>query len=143
MRSSGITPRCAGSRGALLGSTCFLRGEWGRLGGAEAEANAQASLDQTTRIHAGIPVTGGDALPSVIWHEVGRPQVHGYDLVGVASLDALRFVSIADEKVARVFEAPREFIQVLDNLGIASLAPDSVEVNCFFQWASHILNDCR
>ena len=110
------------------------------MGGAEAEANAQASLDQTTRIHAGIPVAGGDTPSSLVWHEVGRPQVHGYDLVGVASLDALRFVSIADEKVARVFEAPREFIQVLDNLDIAKLAPDSVEVSCFLQWPSHILS---
>lgn len=95
----------------------------------KAETNAQASLDQTTRIHAAIPFPGGDTPGSVAWHEVGRPQVHGYDLVGVAALDALRFVSIADEKVARVFEAPREFIQVLDNLGIANLATGSVEVS--------------
>lgn len=107
--------------------------------------NAQASLDQTTRIHAGIPVLhdGGDADPPVVWHEVGRPQVHGYDVVGVASLDALRFVSVADEKVARVFEAPREFIQVLDNLGIAKLAAGSVEVRDLVECALHILSYCR
>lgn len=102
----------------------------------KAETNTQASLDQTTRIHAAIPLPSGDTHISVAWHEVGRPQVHGYDLLGVAALDTLRFVSIADEKVARVFEAPREFIQVLDNLGVANLAVGSFEVSqCIAVWS--------
>lgn len=58
------------------------------------------------------------------WHELSRPQVYGYDPLDSAFLDATRFVSIADEKVARVFEAPREFIDLVDNLGVASLAVD-------------------
>jgi hypothetical protein len=61
------------------------------------------------------------------WHEVGRPQVHGYDLLGVVSLDPLRFVSIADEKVARVFGAPRSFVTTLRGLGIVDLEVDEVK----------------
>jgi hypothetical protein len=60
------------------------------------------------------------------WHEVSRPQVHGYDLVDVAFLDALKFVSIADEKVARVFEAPRGFVRIIKGIGISELTSDEV-----------------
>jgi elongator complex protein 2 len=60
------------------------------------------------------------------WHELSRPQVHGYDLIDVAFLDALRFVSIADEKVARVFEAPRGFVHVIKSLGVSELMSDEV-----------------
>ncbi len=84
------------------------------------------SLDQTTRIHGAIPTTSSDGPKTSVWHEVARPQVHGYDLISAAFLDLLRFISIADEKVARVFEAPREFVEVVNNLGVAQL--DSGEV---------------
>jgi elongator complex protein 2 len=60
------------------------------------------------------------------WHELSRPQVHGYDLVDVTFLDALKFVSIADEKVARVFEAPRGFVHVIKGLGVSELTSDGV-----------------
>ncbi|EED84697.1 predicted protein [Postia placenta Mad-698-R] len=114
----------------------FVGGLWTR-GGAEAGHNGpvrgiswspdgeyllSASQDQTTRIHAAIPTTSGDQSAIPIWHEIGRPQVHGYDLINVATLGPLRFVSIADEKVARVFEAPREFVDIVNNLKIAHLA---------------------
>ncbi|KAI0663098.1 WD40 repeat-like protein [Cubamyces menziesii] len=86
-----------------------------------------ASLDQTTRIHGAIPTTtpGGSSVP--VWHEIARPQVHGYDLISAVFLGPLRFVSIADEKVARVFEAPREFVEIVNNLNIATL--DTSEEN--------------
>lgn len=77
------------------------------------------SVDQTTRIHGEASTEPGSSSKS--WHEIGRPQVHGYDLLGVAFLDPLRFVSIADEKVARVFEAPQEFVDVVQNLDVADL----------------------
>ncbi|KAI9067625.1 WD40 repeat-like protein [Trametes sanguinea] len=80
-----------------------------------------ASLDQTTRIHGAIPTSGPNGTSIPVWHEIARPQVHGYDLIGAAFLDPLRFVSIADEKVVRVFEAPREFVEVVNNLSIAHL----------------------
>jgi len=65
-------------------------------------------------------------LPTNIWREVARPQVHGYDLVGVQFLDALKFVSIADEKVARVFEAPKAFVRLVKHLHVAGIDVDEV-----------------
>ena len=76
-------------------------------------------MDQTTRIHAEVALPGEPTRRS--WHEIARPQVHGYDLLGVAFVDALHFVSIADEKVARVFAAPQEFVDVVRNLGVADV----------------------
>ena len=47
------------------------------------------------------------------WHEMARPQVHGYDMTCVAMLGRYCFASGADEKVARVFESPRNFLENL------------------------------
>ena len=52
--------------------------------------------------------------------------MHGYDLLSVAFIDALHFVSIADEKVARVFEAPQEFVDIVHNLDVADLRETAV-----------------
>jgi elongator complex protein 2 len=62
------------------------------------------------------------------WHELGRPQVHGYDLQGVQFLNAQKFASIADEKVVRVFEAPRAFVQLVNHLGAANLETADVSL---------------
>lgn len=56
-----------------------------------------ASVDQTTRCHALCNKSGA-------WHEVGRPQVHGYDMSCVAALPDFAFVSGAEEKVLRAFQ---------------------------------------
>ncbi|KAI6047250.1 WD40-repeat-containing domain protein [Pisolithus marmoratus] len=74
-------------------------------------------LDQTTRIHGAI------SGPSrKVWHELARPQVHGYDLVGVVWLGLWTFASVADEKVVRVFEAPGSFIETVGSLGVGGVA---------------------
>ena len=92
-----------------------------------AETHEQVlRIDQTTRIHAALLADKDDKEPVSSWHEVSRPQVHGYDLLGVVSLDPLRFVSIADEKVARVFGAPRSFVNTIRRLGVADLEVDEV-----------------
>ena len=46
--------------------------------------------------------------------------MHGYDLVDATFITATRFVSIADEKVARVFDASRTFVTLAKQLGILS-----------------------
>lgn len=80
----------------------------------------EISLDQTTRIFApwSRPSLDNPNGPEVeTWHEVARPQIHGYDLISSAFITPLRFVSVADEKVARVFDAPKGFIRTLKALG--------------------------
>ena len=53
------------------------------------------------------------------WHEIARPQVHGHDLNCIAVVKGVgnhQFVSGAEEKVARVFEAPAAFVKSLENV---------------------------
>jgi hypothetical protein len=47
--------------------------------------------------------------------------------MGVQFLDTLKFVSIADEKVARVFEAPKAFVQLAKNLQVMGIDIDEVK----------------
>ncbi|KAL6306683.1 WD40 repeat-like protein [Sparassis latifolia] len=113
-----------GEVGAISGHNAAVRGlSWSPNG----EYLISAGLDQTTRIHGEVRTSDKDGSSVPVWHELARPQVHGYDLVGVAFIDALRFVSIADEKVARVFEAPREFVDVINNLGTAHFGVEENE----------------
>nr|XP_012148486.1 PREDICTED: probable elongator complex protein 2 [Megachile rotundata] len=63
-----------------------------------------ASVDQTTRIHA--PWKLGT---TEFWHEIGRPQIHGYDMSCLAMLTPYTFASGAEEKVVRVFTASATF----------------------------------
>jgi elongator complex protein 2 len=57
--------------------------------------------DQTTRLHAEWKC-GSDSS----WHELARPQIHGYDLNCIDSITPSQFVSGADEKLLRVFDEP-------------------------------------
>lgn len=62
-------------------------------------------VDRTTRLH-GTYASGAQRT----WHELARPQTHGYAMQAAAWLDRTSFVSAADEKVLRVFCAPQAFI---------------------------------
>ncbi|KAK4519809.1 uncharacterized protein ATC70_010051 [Mucor velutinosus] len=74
-----------------------------------------ASLDQTTRLFA--PWNRQAHGQEVItWHEMGRPQVHGYDIKCIAFVRDWQFVSGADEKVLRVFDAPKSCVESLAGL---------------------------
>jgi elongator complex protein 2 len=53
-------------------------------------------LDQTARLFA--PWKQDGELKS--WHEMARPQVHGYDLQCATFIDRYRYASGADEKVS-------------------------------------------
>lgn len=49
----------------------------------------------------------------ISWHEIGRPQIHGYEMKCLAFVGSnqQRFVSGADEKILRVFDAPKNFLE--------------------------------
>lgn len=74
------------------------------------------SSDQTTRLHA-----EWKRNQDVTWHEMARPQIHGYDLNCIDSLGETQFVSGADEKLLRVFDEPKAVAKLLEDLsGIKS-----------------------
>ncbi|XP_073486934.1 elongator complex protein 2 [Aquarana catesbeiana] len=64
--------------------------------------------DQTTRLFA---PWKRKHHAQITWHEIARPQIHGYDMQCIAMIGRFQFVSGADEKVLRVFAAPRNFIE--------------------------------
>ncbi|KAE8215158.1 hypothetical protein CF327_g1547 [Tilletia walkeri] len=91
--------------------------------------------DRTTRLHARFKdLESSAADPSYTWHELARPQTHGYDLNGVAWIDQWSFASAADEKVVRIFTAPASFVQSvkaaggLDGSENESVLPDSAPI---------------
>ena len=59
------------------------------------------------------------------WVELARAQIHGYDCIDAKFLSDLRFASISDEKVARVFDAPGVFVSLLNTLEIRSDKEDT------------------
>jgi elongator complex protein 2 len=67
------------------------------------------STDQTTRVH-------GCWKESNTYHEIARPQVHGYDMQCLAILSRYKFASAAEEKIVRIFQAPGNFVDNLNNL---------------------------
>lgn len=72
------------------------------------------SHDQTTRVFTPWSNHMEDMNS---WYEIARPQVHGHDINCVAIIQGKgnhRFVCGADEKVARVFEAPLSFLKTLN-----------------------------
>jgi elongator complex protein 2 len=77
----------------------------------EQEYFISVSKDQTSRFHGywKRKLESSDEY-QVSWHELGRPQIHGYDLRCVSFIDRYKFVSGADEKVLRIFESPRMFL---------------------------------
>lgn len=84
---------------------------WARSG----EYILSVSNDQTTRIFA---PWRSDKKRGQSWNEIARPQVHGHDINCVTIIQGKgnhRFVSGADEKVARVFEAPLSFLKTLNH----------------------------
>ncbi|KAH7887804.1 WD40-repeat-containing domain protein [Phlebopus sp. FC_14] len=111
-----------GEVGAIGGHKGPIRDlDWSPCG----EYLISVGLDQTTRIHGGI--SSPIPHPAQVWHELARPQVHGYDLVGVTWLSPWTFASVADEKVARIFEAPRGFVEIVKSLHVKGAADNTKE----------------
>lgn len=69
------------------------------------------SNDETTRLRA---VWSRGKRNS--WHEIARPQIHGYLINCLAVLNELTFVTGADEKVLRVFRGTKNFVKSLRNI---------------------------
>lgn len=63
-----------------------------------------ASMDKTCRLH-------GLAREDGRWHELARPQVHGYEINCLAPLNSIKFASGAEEKTIRTFEATQFFMK--------------------------------
>ncbi|KAK4670384.1 Elongator subunit elp2 [Podospora pseudopauciseta] len=91
------------------------------------------SSDQTTRLHAQWTGNGTDSSSFGSWHEMSRPQIHGYDLNCTATLGPTSsFVSGADEKLMRVFTEPRAVAKMLSCLTNSKIdmssAPDAADM---------------
>lgn len=76
--------------------------------------------DQTTRMLA---EWKRDGITS--WHEIARPQIHGYDLNCLATLTPHQFVSGAEEKLLRVFNKPKATHTLLSALSGNTSISDS------------------
>lgn len=55
--------------------------------------------------------------------------MHGYDLLNVVFVSPMQLASIADEKVLRVFDAPRTFVALTERLGVAHFNEQEREEN--------------
>ncbi|RDW89310.1 WD40 repeat-like protein [Coleophoma cylindrospora] len=77
----------------------------------EGDYILSTSSDQTTRLHA--RWRRGD---QETWHEMARPQIHGYNLNCIDTLGGSQFVSGADEKLLRVFNEPKAVANLLHTL---------------------------
>lgn len=90
------------------------------------KARAAGARRKRYPVTAMIPLSGGELIPAFTyqnvssgretWHEISRPQIHGYDMQCLAMVGRFRFVSGADEKVLRVFQAPRNFVENFANI---------------------------
>lgn len=69
------------------------------------------SSDQTTRLHVQWKRNGKRS-----WHEFSRPQIHGYDLNCIDTINDIQFISGADEKLLRVFDEPAAVAHLLKTL---------------------------
>ncbi|KJZ74185.1 hypothetical protein HIM_06416 [Hirsutella minnesotensis 3608] len=102
---------------AISGHTRAVTGiSWTKDGGYLLSTGS----DQTTRLHAQWTDAGANT-----WHEMSRPQIHGYDLNCVDSLGESQFVSGADEKLMRVFNKPKAVAMMLKRL--AALGDADIE----------------
>lgn len=107
-----------------------ITGHFGAVTDMSWEANDGSYLmtvgtDQTCRIWTAVPAKGSNQEEK-IWIEIARPQVHGYNLASVTSVSTSDrrhlFVSAADEKELRVFDATRNFVSLMETIvGVGGL----------------------
>uniref|UniRef100_H2Y854 Elongator complex protein 2 n=1 Tax=Ciona savignyi TaxID=51511 RepID=H2Y854_CIOSA len=80
--------------------------------------------DQTTRVFSKW-ISSCENPDFESWHEIARPQIHGYDITCISMMQSLKFVSGADEKVLRIFEAPKNFLENLKTITGHDLTPEA------------------
>ena len=105
----------------VLGKPCLRSGSIPPLTNTHTR-----SLDQTSRLYAtwvrpemprdalgdlmhkswGVDGHFFDASRVALFHEMARPQIHGYDIRSLAPLSTKSFVSGSDEKVAMYLFSP-------------------------------------
>ena len=88
------------------------------------------SEDKTSRIFAACAWSNSKDTPAVThsgYHEIARPQVHGYEMSDVCPIPSVpfRYASGAQEKVVRVFDAPQQFLNDLHTLARCDKIEDS------------------
>jgi hypothetical protein len=85
------------------------------------------SEDQTTRLFS---KWVQDSLKPATWHEISRPQIHGYDMTCVTFVTNTpnRIISGAEEKVLRVFDCPQTTVVSLRNVSKIDLPEANVRV---------------
>lgn len=106
---------------AISGHTRAVTGlSWSRDGGYLLST----SSDQTARLHA---EWKADASNRNSWHEMSRPQIHGYDLNCISTLGPSSFVSGADEKLMRVFTEPKAVARMLSRLTNARATQSEID----------------
>lgn len=98
--------------------------------GAQGKYLLTTSLDSTTRAWAPVS-TSIDSIQvnHTRWWEIGRPQIHGYEMnaIGVPNFTTTngviphRIFTGGDEKVLRVFDAPKLFFRSLTDLCSSTL----------------------
>ncbi|OAA61696.1 RNA polymerase 2 elongator [Niveomyces insectorum RCEF 264] len=126
--------RGAEGTGALAGRWVQAVGTTGHVGSVTGVTWARdgsyllsTSSDQTTRLHAewrrqqrrrtsNSDGDGNHQRTIVSWHEMARPQIHGYDLNCIDALGDAQFVSGADEKLLRVFHEPKTVARLVGRL---------------------------
>ncbi|KAI3402748.2 ELP2 [Candida oxycetoniae] len=80
------------------------------------------SLDQTTRLYAPW------IAETVTWHELARPQIHGYDMICCDNISSTKFVSGGDEKILRVFELTKFISESLKGISGIVINSDNSEL---------------
>lgn len=117
------------NKSSLWKSQLSISGHYGSVTSLAWESEGRylisVSSDQTARLHGPWQRHG-----VATWHELARPQIHGYDMEDVAFLGRLRYISGSEEKIVRVFDAPAAFIDSMRRLGVDDSLQDDVSTAC-------------
>ncbi len=99
------------------------------------------SEDQTTRIFAEWKANRNKNDSSgFTWHEINRPQIHGYDINTISCLTdkrnqpfACKLVAGADEKILREFDPPFNLVKYLQQLSNIDINFNSQHDNSYYE----------